>query len=157
MLSCLRGQVWIDPPAALREAMGSDPYAEPGRVNPTLLPSSDCYDVLSLDPTLLLNRIGDGLRTKLNVAMNPFGKVAFDAAQDPMSGSFVKASKFAPLSYLGEGGFAVRLSVRDTHTSVKYAMVGLPLALKHLSHWLFLDVTESAIPVDGEGQERFLT
>ena len=112
---------------------------------------------LSLDPTLLLSRIGDGLRTKLNVAMYPFAKMAFDAAQDPTSGSFAKVSKFAPVSHLGEGGFAVCLSVRDTHTSVKYAMVGLPLVLTRLSHCLFLDVTESAIPVDGEGQERFLT
>jgi hypothetical protein len=124
VLSCLRGQVWTEPPVALRDALGSDPYAELGRINSNLPPAFDGYDVLSLDSTLLLNRIGDGLRTKLNMAMYPFAKVAFDAAQDPTSGSFAKVSKFAPLSYLGEGGFAVCLSVRDTETSVKYAMVG---------------------------------
>jgi hypothetical protein len=122
VIGCLRGQVWAEPPLALEEALG-DGYAELGRVNTTLPSAFDGYDVLSLDPTLLLNRIGDGLRTKLNMAMYPFAKVAFDAAQDPTSGSFAKVSKFAPLSYFGEGGFAVCLSVRDTHTSVKYAMV----------------------------------
>ncbi len=142
-------------PRGLQQALGSDPYAELGRVNPTLPPAFDGYDVLSLDPTLLLNRVGDGLRTKLNMAMYPFAKVAFDAAQDPTSVSFANVSKFAPLSYLGEGGFAVLFSVRDTVTSAKYAMVG-SLLVHTKRNIYFSRFTENSVFEDKEGPARFL-
>ncbi len=135
-------------PRGLQQALGSDPYSTRRSVASTRLS-------LSLDPTLLLNRICDGLRTKLNVAMYPFAKVAFDAAQDPTSVSFAKVSKFAPLSYVGEGGFAVLFSVRDTVTSAKYAMVG-SLLVHTKRNIYFSRFTENSVFEDREGPARFL-
>ena len=47
VLGCLQGQVWAEAPGALQAALGMDPYAELGRVNPTLPPAFDGYDVVS--------------------------------------------------------------------------------------------------------------